>query len=68
MGRINGESISGISLAFLAVLFIYAGMVNTIWAVGFLAYYVLLAVGLALIGLGIWTAGNEKKKPPAEHH
>lgn len=68
MGRINGESISGISLAFLAVLFIYAGIVHDVWAVGFPAYYVLLAVGLALIGLGFWTASNEKKNAPAEHH
>lgn len=67
MGRLNGETISGISLVFLAILFIYAGMVDAVWAVGFLAYYVLLAVGLGVIALGFWTANNEKKHPQTEH-
>ena len=68
MGRLNGELVAGISLAFLAILFIYAGMVNSVWAVGFPAYYVLLAVGLGVIALGFWTAKNESKHPSAEHH
>lgn len=68
MGRLNGEIIAGISLAFLGILFIYAGMVNPIWAVGFTAYYVLLAVGIGVIALGFWTAKNEKKHPQTEHH
>ena len=67
MGRLNGETISGISLVFLAILFIYAGMVDPVWAVGFLAYFVLLAVGLGVIALGFWTASNEKKHPQKEH-
>jgi hypothetical protein len=68
MGRLNGETISGISLAFMAILFIYAGMVDPIWALGFPAYYVLLAVGLGVIALGFWTASNEKKHSHTEHH
>ena len=68
MGRLNGEIIAGISLAFLGILFIYAGIVNPVWAVAFLAYYVLVAVGIGIIALGIWTASNEKKHPPVEHH
>jgi hypothetical protein len=67
MSRLNGEIIAGISLAFLAILFIYAGMVNPVWAVGFTAFYVLLAVGLGVIALGCWTANNERKHPHAEH-
>lgn len=68
MGRLNGEVIAGISLAFLGILFIYAGMVSPVWAVGFSAYYVLLAVGLGVIALGFWTAKNESKHPQTEHH
>lgn len=68
MGRLNGEIVAGISLAFLGILFIYAGIVDSVWAVGFLAYYVLLAVGIGVIALGFWTARNEKKHFSAEHH
>ena len=68
MGRINGESISGIALAFLAILFIAAAQFNPVWAVVLPADYVLLAVGIALIGLGMWTARNDSKKPSVEHH
>lgn len=68
MERINGESIAGIALAFLAVLFIVAAQVNAVWAVALPADYVLLAVGIALIALGRWTTMNANKNPPVEHH
>jgi len=32
MVMINGETITGIALAFLALLFIFAGTVNKVWA------------------------------------
>ncbi|HEX6068063.1 MAG TPA: hypothetical protein VFZ05_04605, partial [Nitrososphaera sp.] len=60
MGRLNGEIVAGTALTFLALIFIYAGVVNPIWAIGFPAYYVLLAVGVGVIALGFWTAKNEK--------
>ena len=68
MGRLNGEIVSGTALTFLALLFIFAGIVNPIWAIGFPAYYVLIAVGIGVIALGFWTASNEKKHPQVEHH
>ena len=68
MGRLNGEIVAGTALTFLALIFIYAGVVNPIWAIGFPAYYVLLAVGVGVIALGFWTAKNEKKHQQAEHH
>jgi len=68
MGRLNGEIVAGAALTFLALIFIYAGVVNPIWAIGFPAYYVLLAVGVGVIALGFWTAKNEKKHPQTEHH
>lgn len=68
MGRLNGEIVSGTALAFLALIFIYAGMVNPIWAVALTADYVLLAAGIGVIAHGFWTASNEKKHPHTEHH
>ncbi|NWG37119.1 hypothetical protein [Nitrososphaera sp.] len=67
MGRLNGEIVAGTALTFLALLFIFAGMVNPIWAVALPADYVLLAVGIGVIALGFWTASNEKKHPHVEH-
>jgi nitrate reductase gamma subunit len=61
MERINGETISGIALAFLAILFIYAAQVNAVWAVALPADYVLLAVGIALIVLGRYTTMNTNR-------
>lgn len=61
MERLNGEIISGSALAFLAIIFIYAGQVNAIWEVALPADYVLLAAGLAVIGHGIWTRHNTNR-------
>jgi hypothetical protein len=68
MERINAEMIAGISLAFLAILFIYAAMVNPVWAVALLADYVLLALGIALIGHGFWTRRNNNRMSSHHHH
>jgi putative Ca2+/H+ antiporter (TMEM165/GDT1 family) len=55
MERINGEIITGIALAFMAILFIYAGTVNTVWATIIPADFLILAIGGAFIILGMWT-------------
>lgn len=68
MERINGEIISGIALAMMAILFIYAAQVNSIWSVALPASYVLVAVGIALIGLGLWTRRNNNRLPSHEEH
>ncbi|MEW5841082.1 MAG: hypothetical protein AB1753_08765 [Thermoproteota archaeon] len=68
MERVNGEIIAGSALAFLAILFIYAAQVNPIWAVALPADYILLAVGLATIGLGIWTRRNTNRMHSHEEH
>jgi putative Ca2+/H+ antiporter (TMEM165/GDT1 family) len=52
--RINGETITGVALVFLAILFIYAGTVNSIWATIFPADFLILAIGAAFIILGMW--------------
>ncbi len=53
MVMINGETITGIALAFLALLFIFAGTVNKVWALLLPADYLILAIGGAFIVLGI---------------
>ena len=68
MERINGEMIAGISLALLGILFIYAAQVNPVWAVALLADYVLLALGIALIGHGFWTRRNNNRMSRHEEH
>jgi len=53
MVMINGETITGIALAFLALLFIFAATVNKVWALLLPADYLILAIGGAFIVLGI---------------
>ena len=55
MATINGETITGIALSFLAILFIYAGLVNEVWAKILLADYVILVMGIAFIVLGLYS-------------
>ena len=55
MATINGETITGIALSFLAILFIYAGLVNEVWAKLLLADYFILAMGIAFIVLGVYS-------------
>ena len=55
MATINGETITGIALSFLAILFIYAGLVNEVWAKILLADYFILAMGIAFIVLGVYS-------------
>jgi hypothetical protein len=52
---INGETITGIALVFLAFLFIWAATMNAVWARILLADYVILAIGIGFIVLGIIT-------------
>ncbi|HEY9387596.1 MAG TPA: hypothetical protein VIP70_11195 [Nitrososphaeraceae archaeon] len=55
MEKINSEIITGIALIFLAILFIMAGLVNSVWALLFLADYLILSIGAAFVILGVWT-------------
>ena len=67
MATINGETITGIALAFLALLFIYAGLVNSVWARILLADYFILAMGIAFIVLGVLTIRKNRRNPVREH-
>jgi len=70
--RINGETITGIALVFLAILFIYAGRVNSVWATIFPADFLILAIGAAFIILGMWDMRKKRRIGYAEgeksHH
>jgi hypothetical protein len=52
---INGETITGIALVFLALLFIWGATMNAVWARILLADYVILAIGVGFIVLGVIT-------------
>ena len=73
MERINGETITGIALVFLAILFIYAGRVNPVWATIFPADLLILAIGAAFIVLGMWDIRKKRQigrieKGEKSHH
>lgn len=67
MATINGETITGAALSFLAILFIYAGLVNSVWAKILLADYVILLMGIAFITLGVLTMRKNRRNPVKEH-
>ncbi|HJU95423.1 MAG TPA: hypothetical protein VJ643_05265 [Nitrososphaera sp.] len=63
---INGETIAGIALVFLALLFIWAATMNAVWARILLADYVILAIGAGFIALGIITMRRTNRTPSEE--
>jgi hypothetical protein len=67
METINGETITGAALSFLAILFIYAGLVNSVWAKILLADYVILLMGIAFIVLGVLTMRKNRRNSVKEH-
>jgi hypothetical protein len=50
--RLNGETITGIALVFLGLLFVWAGMQNAVWASIVLAAYLIIAIGVGFIIVG----------------
>jgi hypothetical protein len=51
--RMNGETITGIALVFLGLLFVWAGMQNAVWASIVLAAYLIIAIGVGFIIVGV---------------
>jgi hypothetical protein len=66
--RINGETIAGIALVFLALLFIWAAIVNAVWARIVFAAYLLLAIGAGFIVLGMITVRRANRMHSEEGH
>ena len=65
---INGETITGIALAFLALLFIWAATMNAVWARILLAAYLILALGVGFIVLGVITMYRANRTHSEEGH
>jgi hypothetical protein len=65
---INGETITGVALAFLALLFIWAATMNAVWARVVLAAYLILAIGAGFIVLGIITIRRTNRMHSEEGH
>ena len=69
MISINSEIIAGIAILMLGVIFLFAGYLNPAWALIFVADYLIIALGAATLGLGVWSFMNERKNPVhTEHH
>lgn len=66
----NSEIAAGLSVFILGLLFFIAGLLNSVWATIFIVDYIIMAIGLATIGIGVWTAMYEKKHSlhSTEHH
>jgi hypothetical protein len=65
---INGETITGVALVFLALLFIWAATMNAVWARILLADYLILAIGVGFIVLGIITIRRTNHMHSEEGH
>ncbi|MFY9965598.1 MAG: LPXTG cell wall anchor domain-containing protein [Nitrososphaeraceae archaeon] len=59
--EVNGEIITGIALIFLSGLFFYAGTINEAWSLLVPADYLILAIGIGFLILGIITLRRKKK-------
>ena len=71
MERINAETIVGITLVTIALIFIFAATMNNVWAIILHADYLILALGVAFIALGVITIRNNNRKHSHEestHH
>jgi putative Ca2+/H+ antiporter (TMEM165/GDT1 family) len=67
MTKINGEAITGIALIFLALLFIFAASVNSVWKLILPGDYLILAFGIAFLVLGFWELKKYHKKSIEGH-
>lgn len=70
MQGINSEIIAGLAVFLLGLLFFIAGLFNPVWATIFIVDYLIMAIGLATIGVGVWTAMYDRKHSlhQSEHH
>ncbi|HEX7031788.1 MAG TPA: hypothetical protein VF172_02190 [Nitrososphaera sp.] len=65
--RINGETVTGIALVFMALLFIGAGTVNPVWASIMPVDYIILAIGIGFIIVGAIAIKNTNRARSSSH-
>lgn len=66
MEKLNGEIVAGIAFIFISLLFIFAASVNSVWAIILPADYLIMAIGVGLVILGVMTL--RKEEGPVHHH
>jgi membrane-bound ClpP family serine protease len=64
----NSEIFAGLAILILGIVFVFAGLVNTTWGEIILADFVIIALGAAILGLGIWTSRYDSKHSVHTHH
>jgi predicted phage tail protein len=64
--RLNGETIAGMALVVMGILFIWAATMNAVWASIVLAAYVILAIGVGFIIVGV-IAIKRTNNPESQH-
>lgn len=65
---INGETIAGIALSFMGLMFIWLATMNAVWASVVLAAYLILAIGIGFIVLGVITVRRTNRMHSEEGH
>ena len=71
MERINGETLTGITLVTLALIFIFAATMNEVWAIILPADFLIMALGFGFIAIGVITSIMNNRKHAHEettHH
>lgn len=69
MKWINSEVLAGTSIFLLGFLFYVAGLFNEVWAIIVVVDYLVMAIGIGVIILGVWTARNDQRNPiHTSHH
>ena len=66
-GLVNGETLAGIALVGVALLFILAATMNEVWAIILPADYLILVIGFAFIALGVVTGLRQSHEESAHH-
>lgn len=71
MEKINAETLAGIALVLLSLIFMLAASMNEVWAIILPADFLILALGFAFIALGVYTTINNRKdshEKTTHHH
>lgn len=59
--EVNGEAVTGIALILLSIIFLFAGTVNDVWSILIPADFLILAIGIGFLSLGIITLRRKKR-------